>query len=481
MNNVNSECRVGVIDKFLNGELSKQECETLELHLSKCKTCNETLTKQTASKELWDDAKSLLSDCSDQHLLPCAVDPSIDQQNAQDNEAFDDTNQWLDATDHPRMIGRFGGYEIAGVVGRGGMGVVLKGLDLSLDRYVAIKVLNPAFGNSSAARQRFAREAQAAAAVVHDNVIAIHGVDRWNGLPYLVMPYVNGESLQQRIDRCAPLSIESTLEIGLQIARGLAAAHDQGLIHRDIKPANILVPSSVSRVLITDFGLARTVDDASLTRTGVIAGTPQYMSPEQARGETIDARTDQFSLGCVLYTMICGHPPFRATSTFAILRRITDDPHRPLSEIMPSTPRWFGDIVDRMLEKDPSKRFDSMASLADHLEDCLAHLRQPSTVVLPKLDATEQSRFGSHRKALFWTLGIALLLLSGLFGRNLFDRNLDTTRQSASQSTKSITEPLLQWEYEDAQLTELENELNELSNFYLPDPLASKGSNDENP
>ena len=164
--------------------------------------------------------------------------------------------------------------------------------------------------------------------MVHDNVIAIHGVSEFNSLPYLIMPYVKGQSLQIRIDRHGPLSVAEILRIAVQTARGLSAAHDQGLVHRDIKPANILLPENVERVLITDFGLARAADDASLTRSGVIAGTPQYMSPEQARGEGIDHRSDLFSFGSMMHAMATGHPPFRAETPYGISTVIDADNDR---------------------------------------------------------------------------------------------------------------------------------------------------------
>ncbi|MEZ6113066.1 MAG: serine/threonine-protein kinase [Pirellulaceae bacterium] len=170
----------------------------------------------------------------------------------------------------------------------------------------------------------FSREAQAAAAVVHPHVVAIHAVSAEARPPFLVMPYLRGMSLQRRIDEHGPLSVAEVLRIGAQTASGLAAAHAQGLVHRDIKPANILLEEGVERVAITDFGLARAIDDATTTRSGVIAGTPQYMSPEQARGEAIDHRSDLFSLGSVMYAMCTGRSPFRAETTFGILRRITD-------------------------------------------------------------------------------------------------------------------------------------------------------------
>src|SRR5206468_9303841 len=172
---------------------------------------------------------------------------------------------------------------------------------------------------SSLAKKRFTREAQAAAAIVHPNVLAIHQVQSSARLPFLVMPFVAGESLAQRLAARGTLDLKEILRIGMQAAEGLAAAHEQGLIHRDVKPANILLEKGVERAVLTDFGLARAADDVTLTRWGIIAGTPEYMSPEQAGGETIDHRSDLFGLGCVLYEMASGLSPFRADSTMATL------------------------------------------------------------------------------------------------------------------------------------------------------------------
>ncbi len=245
--------------------------------------------------------------------------------------------------------------------------------------------------SSGAARQRFAREAQAAAAVVHDNVIAIHGVGEAAGLPYLVMPYVRGQSLQKRIDHDGPLPLAEVLRIALQTAQGLAAAHELGLVHRDIKPANILLSNGAARVLITDFGLARAADDASLTRSGVIAGTPQYMSPEQATGESIDARSDLFSLGSVIYAIATGRAPFRAETPFGILRRITDTAARPMRELNSELPDWLQMIVDKLHAKTPADRYGSAGEVAILLRSCLAHVQTPS-MPLPDELATRKSR-----------------------------------------------------------------------------------------
>src|SRR5262249_44614714 len=162
-------------------------------------------------------------------------------------------------------------------------------------------------------------------AVCHDHVVAVHGVSEADGLPYLVMQYVAGESLQEKLDRTGPLGVTEVMQVGLQAASGLAAAHAQGLIHRDVKPANLLLEDGLAPVRITDCGLARSADDVGLTRAGVVAGTPEYMAPEQARGEQVDHRADLFSLGSVLYACCTGRPPFRGATPLAVLRRVTDE------------------------------------------------------------------------------------------------------------------------------------------------------------
>ena len=281
------------------------------------------------------------------------------------------------------MLGRLGEFEILELIGCGGMGIVLKGYDHELNRYVAVKVLHPHCATSAAARRRFAREAQAAAAVVHQHVVAIHAVDPNYHPPYLVMPFVPGESLQQRLTRQGPFDVVDVLRIGQQVADGLSAAHAQGLVHRDIKPGNILLERNVERVLLTDFGLARAADDASLTQSGVIAGTPQYMSPEQARGEVVDARTDLFSLGTVLYTLLAGHSPFRAETAMGVLRRVCEDTPRPLTEANPNVPAWLEAFIAKLHSKKPDGRFESASQVSGLLTNCLAHIQQPNAVALP--------------------------------------------------------------------------------------------------
>ena len=277
-----SPCDHEKVGAFIRGELLDEHQSSFEQHLEACTTCREKLETLSAADNWWSEAKSFLSDDDiDSDLISKLTSTDATRFDRSVSERY--VLESLAASEDPRMLGRIAGYDVAGVIGTGGMGVVLKGFDAALNRYVAIKVLAPHLAESTAARRRFAREAQAAAAVVHENVIAIHGVSEANGLPYLVMPYERSSSLQKRLDELGVLGLPEILRIAMQTAAGLSAAHQQGLVHRDIKPANLLLADGVERVAITDFGLARAVDDASLTRTGIIAGTPQYMSPEQVR------------------------------------------------------------------------------------------------------------------------------------------------------------------------------------------------------
>ncbi|MHB8953104.1 MAG: serine/threonine-protein kinase [Pirellulaceae bacterium] len=246
--------------------------------------------------------------------------------------------RFLSPLDQPGSLGRLGHYEAKEVIGSGGMGIVLRAFDERLHRVVAIKVMAAPLATNAASRNRFLREARAAAAVCHDHIVTIHAVEESGDLPYIVMQCVTGMSLQERIDRDGPLALHEILRIGMQTAAGLAAAHAQGLIHRDIKPANILLENGVERVKITDFGLARAAADASVSQSGVIIGTPQYMAPEQARGEALDGRTDLFSLGSVLYAMCTGRAPFRAGNSMAVLKRVCDDAPSSIREASADVP-----------------------------------------------------------------------------------------------------------------------------------------------
>ncbi len=372
-------CDPNRLDQFLLNELSETEEQQFTRHLDECADCREELESRAAERSLWREASNLLGGANGRLATAVADHHGTADRSPQIEQIVGQ----LAATDDPESLGRIGGYEVTGVVGAGGMGVVLKAHDRSLDRVVAVKVMSPHLASSGAARKRFAREAKAVAAVLHPNVIAIHAVASDEVCPYLVMPYVRGASLQKRIDSQGPLPLKDTLRIAAQIAAGLAAAHEQGLVHRDIKPANILLEEGVERVTITDFGLARAVDDAAMTRSGVIAGTPQYMSPEQTRGGLIGARSDLFSLGSVLYAMCAGRSPFRAETTYGVLHRIANEKPTPICEVNSDVPVWLGHIIERLMAKCPDDRYESATEVAELFEGCLAHVQQPTMMPLP--------------------------------------------------------------------------------------------------
>lgn len=395
-------CDHGRLRQLLAGELDEADRNAVEQHLDECDSCCVALESFAGDDSWWKDASRLLTPIDGEETLEfrdrgnsvrlLQSSPLSDVDRMVGEMSLD----FLEPSDSPAMLGRLGQYDIIEPLGSGGMGIVLKGYDQDLNRYVAIKVLAPHYATSSAARKRFAREGQASAAVVNPHVVAIHGVSTDGKLPYLVMPYVRGESLQQRIDVAGPLKLKEVLRIAMQAARGLHAAHEQGLVHRDIKPGNILLERGVDRVLLTDFGLARAVDDASMTRSGVIAGTPQYMSPEQARGDAVDHRSDLFSLGSCLYAMCAGRPPFRADNTMGLLNRIVEGTPRPICEVNPDVPDWLAAIIERLHLKSPADRFGSAGELADLLEQCLAHVQQPHAQPLPEsLAAPKRDSKGS--------------------------------------------------------------------------------------
>ncbi|HVS34792.1 MAG TPA: bifunctional serine/threonine-protein kinase/formylglycine-generating enzyme family protein [Gemmataceae bacterium] len=289
---------------------------------------------------------------------------------------------FLQPSDKPDSLGRIGHYEMREVLGRGAFGVVFKAFDEKLRRVVAVKVLGPQLAGDEIARKCFLREARSAAAVRNEHVVSVYAVEELP-IPYLVMEYVAGRTLQEKLS-AGPLELPAVLRIGSQIADGLAAAHRQGLIHRDIKPPNILLENGVERVKVADFGLARATDGSSLTQPGLVAGTPMYMAPEQAKGEVVDSRADLFSLGSVLYALCTGQPPFHASTPLGVLQKVCETKPQPIRELNPHIPEWLCAIIDRLQAKKPADRGPSAEQTADLLSAGLAELqggspRQPET------------------------------------------------------------------------------------------------------
>ncbi|MHB8952887.1 MAG: protein kinase domain-containing protein [Pirellulaceae bacterium] len=340
-------------------------------------------------------------------------DEIVDASQAEPNLDF------LSPSEEPNRLGKLGTYEIIEVLGHGGMGLVLRAFDAKLSRVVAIKVLAPELAANAMARQRFLREARAAAAITHPNVVTIYAVDETERLPFIVMECVQGQTLQQKIDAVGALEIEEILRIGAQTALGLAAAHAQGIVHRDVKPGNVLLENGIERVKLTDFGLARAADDVHITQTGYIAGTPQYMSPEQAEGKQIGPRSDLFSLGSVMYAMSTGRAAFRADSALAVLRRVCEDTPRPVHDVNPHVPDWLVETIDRLMAKDPAARWQSADELARFLNTQLALLQQstltpePARRVPPKPTVVTSHVAGKPPRVQGATSGPARWLIAG--------------------------------------------------------------------
>lgn len=267
-------------------------------------------------------------------------------------------------------LGRLAHYRILSVVGQGGFGVVLKALDEKLQRSVAIKVLSPVLSAEREHQERFLREARSVAAIRHENVVQIYAVEEYP-VPYIVMEFVEGPTLHQRLTDDGPMTSEQMVRIAKQIALGLDAAHSKNIVHRDIKPANILLDDAADdRVVLTDFGLAFSSADVSLSQTGQLIGTPAYMAPEQITGGVVDCRTDLFSFGGVLYKMCSGSRPFVASNTTALLRAVTEDCPAPISSLQPDTSPCLVALIDRLLAKQPEQRPQSAMEVVKALDRC---------------------------------------------------------------------------------------------------------------
>ncbi|HEV8309236.1 MAG TPA: protein kinase [Methylomirabilota bacterium] len=261
---------------------------------------------------------------------------------------------------------RIGKYRVLEPLGRGGMGAVYKAHDPQLDRLVAIKVMAEGADVGVEARERFLREAQSAARLNHPHIITVYELGEDQGQIFIVMELLEGEPLSRVVDRTPPLPLRQKLNLMIQICSGLAFAHQRGVVHRDIKPANIFVLRS-GQVKILDFGIAR-LQTSELTRTGLVMGTPNYMSPEQARGRRTDARSDIFSVGVVFYELLSGQKPFGGEDYFETMEKVRSEPPPPLEELAPSLPPALVRAVSRALAKDPAARYQSLDALRADLE-----------------------------------------------------------------------------------------------------------------
>ena len=389
--------------RFLLGQDTPEEAASLESHLGACDRCLATppllhaddllvesmRRRSHAAERPAPEGDRILADWL-KTLRPGSVpgvrptpavppEATVTADPVPPNQAGDGTTgvyDFLTPGRGPHESGSLGPYEVGEVLGSGGMGVVFRAYDPDLRRWVALKTTLPALANHPTAKQRFLREARAAAAIKHDHIVTIYHVGEDRGIAYLAMELLEGESLDRRLQREGRLPVGELLRVARECAQGLAAAHEHGLIHRDVKPGNIWLetgrgsgpaghsPASDSRVKILDFGLAiPTSDDANLTQTGAIVGTPAFMAPEQFRDRTVDARSDLFSLGCVLYRMATGEVPFQGRYAISTLITMATTNPRPPRELNPDLPQALCDLIACLLAKEPADRPASAAAL----------------------------------------------------------------------------------------------------------------------
>src|SRR6516164_3327099 len=304
-------------------------------------------------------------------------------------------------------------YEILAMLGQGGMGAVYKARDRELDRLVALKVIRPELTTNPEILKRFKQELILARQVTHRNVIRIFDLGQADGLKFITMEFLEGQDLRAELKKRGKFSPEDAARIILQISRALEVAHGEGVVHRDLKPQNIMLDAN-GRAYVMDFGIARSAYLPGMTQTGALIGTPEYMSPEQAKGEKLDERSDLFSLGVIFYELLTGNSPYYSDTPLATLWRRMQEKAKPLTEVDPTIPKEISDIVAKLLEIEPANRFANAGELAWRLESWLGisnpALTAPGTVALPPAKSIFSWKWVAAGLALLLAGGVAFWL-----------------------------------------------------------------------
>jgi serine/threonine-protein kinase len=264
-------------------------------------------------------------------------------------------------------------YELKDLVGSGGMSSVYCAFDTLLERNVALKILHAQYGEDEEYVERFRREARSVAQLSHPNIVTVIDRGEEDGKQFIVFELIDGENVKELVERGGPLPVRRALELGLEVGRALAFAHGQGLVHRDVKPQNVLLNDD-GRAKVTDFGIARTLDAVGQTETGTVLGTSQYIAPEQARGERVDAQTDVYSFGVVLYELLAGEVPYGGDNFLTVAMKHVNDPVPSVADRRPDTPLRLASLIESCMAKLPADRPASMNAVVDELEACLAGL-----------------------------------------------------------------------------------------------------------
>ena len=432
---------------LLLGRLQEPEHRRWESHLLACADCAasaetihaaDSLTEAIARRcrprgdeelvqEVIRRAKSLSTKLDTVHVGETRKDGGIADWSAADSltgKPIEARLDFLAAAEQPDEIGRLGDYRVLKLLGAGGMGVVLLGEDIQLKRRVALKVMRPGIASKPQAKQRFLREARATAALSHDHIVQIYQVGEARGVPFIAMQYLEGQSLQAVLTRSKRLKPIDVARIGKEVALGLAAAHEKGLIHRDIKPDNIWIESKTRRTKLLDFGLARELGtDHGLTQSGAIIGTPRYMAPEQITGDSVDHRADLFSLGSTLYHLAAGKPAFKGASTPSLLYAIAHSAPQPLQQAAPGIHPSLAELIHSLLSKSPAERPQASETVADRLAEVESELTADSVpsppeqppLITPTPRATGRRRPpGRHRLLLVAAGAAAFALMLGV-------------------------------------------------------------------
>ena len=337
-----------------------------------------------------------------------------------------------------------GRYEILLEIGRGAMGIVYLGSDAKINRQVALKCLRPElFEASEETRKRFQQEILALGRLIHPNIVTIFdaGEDPATRTAYIVMEYVEGTSLGQLLKKGTPLSIDQIIRIGIDICAALDFAHSKGVIHRDIKPGNILLTSERGTIKVTDFGIAR-LDEGGQTQTDHLLGTPQYMSPEQCKGERIDGRSDLFSVGALLYELLTRQKPFPGENVAAIMHQVLSKTPTPPATLFPEIPKPLSDLVMKALEKEPGQRFQSGAEMADALASLTPQREQagpagaerPTLALSESKDEIPPAQTAQRRRRAWIPVAVVLAVLVGWWSL----RPRPQATAPASSETKAV-------------------------------------------
>lgn len=439
---------IELLEHFVLGLTSEDEASRLEEHLAGCSSCLARLPslgegdflvealrvqKNKPKREsapinrlrerlLGLQPSSATNVSSETNSLHHSATPS----SVGAEEADRDARSLLAPPQQPDEIGRLGPYRVLRVLGTGGMGIVFESEDVQLKRRIALKALRPSLGVSSRFRQRFLREAQRMASLAHDHIVTIHHVGEDREVLFLAMPLLQGELLEDRLRREGKLPVSEVLRIGREMALGLAAAHERGVIHRDIKPANIWLEAPSGRVKILDFGLARLMEgEAALTGSCALVGTPSYMAPEQAEGEA-GPSADLFSLGCVLYRMATGELAFPGKTPMMVLRAVATLNPLPARQINPETPEPLSRLIEQLLSKDRANRPASAGAVAQALEqieqsaaapkstdDQRTLTERPPSMTTPSTPSGRKSAVHPRRRKRWIGVSAAALLLAG--------------------------------------------------------------------